>query len=1109
MNLPTWSPPLAQDSLDGPVYFADESGIRYNVYSLNYQTTYTLHSDSYNLVDTNSPIYLSPAITNVRSTLIGVVPLISITSNNGNTPILYSFPTNSEALTVITLDKEYKVKPQLTTSGTNSNGGSGVGAIDVGNEVNENNLLSYRHVLIINGVYDSLGGYSPSLTNIQLPMEITQMSSAGFLRKTINLPITITRSLSNIAIKPFDNTGGAYSISDIRNKTRKYTIVNGVSSQSLTPEYMNGIITLEYINGTYDLSFAEFATTTRRNVKNGELDYTNVFYYITKRDQTVYDISNEYIEISYTRIIIKKATYNANNLYDSIPIKFYQAPTPLYNKSIEEIGEPSHFAGRTIKIKILKSMPRFEGQTPTNNNDNPLTIYRLPDLNKMTTEAPFVIPPPISSNTDSSSNFLISSSNEDVISITQLNGVFTARIYLDGVSTITVTQFETNNFIQKSATFNINVFKITPAIINCNTNVFYTNPYNRQFWTRFTPPCRNSDLYDTFTNLKLTPTQVDQVYDMRRKTEILKYNKNVGGLTKSQKYAKASRGELMRQIGNENKYLSQSIGTGGAGGAGLFTLVCPSTPETRSRLQCGLTSACGVPGKERVLCYDPSVNLYNYKKTYEYKAGLQLTSNIPTTALTAPTNFVISDFDIINNRITLKWDAPDSNGGFPITGYVITYSINNKTWDPYTSILPNGPTSGSNVSYNPISGELNGNTVVFEKKPGSVEIRMNTIYYLSVFSGNERGLSSVPATLTFKTSSVPSIITNFTFTDDDERKNLMIDIKWTDPSNLGTSVPGGYYGPQITSYNLYYRDITSSTWNKINFDTTTVIPVSSSSAIKRYILRNVENEKRYQLKIEPLNVVGAGPESSIITARTLMKPAAPINVNVRVNYGLLPPTMTDISRNYIIVNWDEPNDNGGVIIKSYSITVTNVDVPGVSQTFTRAVSSTNTNKTFTQYINRLSSSLNSNYIGDGTYSVVISAYNGYLRSESSALVNAIVLPTSAKPTIFNMNGYYNAAGLNYVDLIFIINNEIATGIFITGIRVNGLNTSYSTLLNIYNQPITGTGEHIIRIPKTYNSDETIIVGNTYNITLTINYSSGVESTSETFIYTPEIKYIIA
>jgi len=219
--------------------------------------------------------------------------------------------------------------------------------------------------------------------------------------------------------------------------------------------------------------------------------------------------------------------------------------------------------------------------------------------------------------------------------------------------------------------------------------------------------------------------------------------------------------------------------------------------------------------------------------------------------------------------------------------------------------------------------------------------------------------------------------------------------------------------------------------------------------------------------------------------------------------------MIDNSRNYIIVNWDEPNDNGGVIIKSYSITVTNVDVPGVSQTFTRAVSSTNTNKTFTQYINRLTSSQNSNYIGDGTYSVVISAYNGYLRSESSALVNAIVLPTSAKPTIFNMNGYYNAAGLNYVDLIFIINNEIATGIFITGIRVNGLNTSYSTLLNIYNQPITGTGEHIIRIPKTYNSDETIIVGNTYNITLTINYSSGVESTSETFIYTPEIKYIIA
>ena len=37
-------------------------------------------------------------------------------------------------------------------------------------------------------------------------------------------------------------------------------------------------------------------------------------------------------------------------------------------------------------------------------------------------------------------------------------------------------------------------------------------------------------------------------------------------------------------------------------------------------------------------------------------------------------------------------------------------------------------------------------------------MKQNTIYYISVFSGNERGLSSVPATIIVKTSAVPSII---------------------------------------------------------------------------------------------------------------------------------------------------------------------------------------------------------------------------------------------------------------------------------------------------------------------------------------------------------------
>lgn len=1090
MSVPAWSPPLAQDSPNGPVYFETETNIRFNVYSLAYLTTYTLQPGTYTIPNgiTSRDTDISSAITNIRSTMIGVVPLIKITSTNNDpsTMINYSFPTNGYSISIITLEKDYYVIPQTGAS-------TGLYRINGAGEIK----LPYRNVLIINGVYNSTGGFTQSIQTVNVPMEIRQNATSNFLEKVINLPIIIRRDTTNITIRSFNSLPGSYKISDPRNKTPQNTNSN---------DFINGIISIEYLDGYFDLSFAEFATTDRKNIENGNLDYTNVVYYISRTvsgSTETLVTENEYIRIvDSSKILVRKATVDANNNDIPVKIKFYQAATPMYDRSIQYIGETGFFAGRSISLKIVKSTPTFVGQTPAVNTSDPTQRYTLTDLNKMTTEGSFVIVPPVSNNTDASANFSIASSNEEVVKIVYADGVFTGRIYLDGVATITVTQLETINFKSKTAYFDINVFKITPAIINCNTNVFYTNPYNRQFWTRFTPNCRNSNLFDSVTGAKLTPTQVDDVYDMRRKAEILKYDKNVGGLTKSQKYAKASRGELMRQIGNENKYLSQSTGTGGAAGLGPFTLVCPSTPESRARLQCGLTSACGVPGKERLLCYDPSVNLYNYKKTYEYKAGLQLTSNIPTTALTAPTNFVVSAFDVVLNRITLRWDAPDSNGGFPITGYVVTYSVDNKTWAPYTSILPNGPKTGANVSYNPISGELNGNSVVFEKKDGSIPILTNTVYYLSVFSGNERGLSSVPATLTFKTSSVPSIVTEFSFSDVDERKNLMIDVKWTNPSNLGTSVPGGYNGPPITSYNLYYRETTTTTWNKLNIDVSNVISISSS--VKRYILRNVENEKKYNLKIEPINAVGVGPESNILTARTLMKPRTPLNVVASSRFALLPPTMTDVSRNYISVNWEKP-DNGGSAIKYYNITITKLDSTKNTQTFTYNIASSNVNTKFTSNITQLTGS----YIVDGSYSVVVAAYNGYLTSESSIASNILILPTSAKPSISDIIGYYNSSGLNYAQLIFTINNGIAPGIVITNIKVNGLNANYSTLTDIYGQPINGTGEHTINIPIIYSGSELIIVGNTYSVTLTIIYSSTVESTSEIFVYTPAIRYVTA
>ena len=1080
----------------GDVYFdrTGESGStsRFNVYSLRYSTTFTLISGTY----TNVPTEL----TSRRNTLIGVIPLINISrENNLRTPITFAFPSNNQSVDVVSFSQTYYVRPQLTSAGSNNdNSYIASGITQPPSDVS----LPYNNALVVNGVYDvSGGGFTYGQNSILLRMEIRQAAHVAsatvgdgddisYNEKVIYVPITITKSLSSLTLKPFSGSGA-------------YTILGSDT---------NGIITREYLDRFIDLSFSQFATTNRKKLFDGNEDTSEIVYYVTNKvgsgSSRNFTYTNEFVTINDTLVMFDKVTpIRSDGTASAFPIYFLQEETAVYRRSTERIGDTT---STTIQLRIIKSTPTFNGQVPTVNTGNPATVYRLTDLNKMTTEGSFILTPPGSNNTDPSANFLFSSSNPNVVEVrltgtgtgigTTAGNVYTAYVYGSGTATISVIQPATTNFNEKIAYFDVNVFEITPSIINCNTNLFYTNPYNRQFWTRFIPECRSSDLVDSVTGAKLSVTQVDEVYDMRRKAEILKYNKNVGGLTKNQKYAKATRGELMRKIGNENKYLSQSVGTGGSAGFGPFTLICPPT-TANSRVVCGLTTACGVPGKERLLCFDPSINLYNYKRTYEYKAGLQKTVNIPTTVLTEPTNLRISEYDIENNKITFVWDAPESNGGFPITGYVITYSVDNKTWAPYKSVFPRTPSS--DATYNRVSGEINGNSVVFENIAGSTPIKANTVYYISVFSGNVRGLSSVPATITVKTSAVPSIISDFGFTNAlDERQNLIVDLKWTDPLNGGTT-PGSYNGPPIRQYNLYYRKVPSTTWSSFVVDISSAIIEVSGSQTRRYILRNLLNENKYEIKIEPINSIGVGPESAIITARTLMTPSAPFNVVSSAKYGILPPVHAIAPGSYINVTWSKPN-TGGSPITLYNITIT-IPPTGTTLTIPFSVGATDTRTSFSSNIARLGQS---SLMPGATYSIVVQAFNGYLTSVESARTSVTVLPTSAKATIFNIDGFYTTSGLQHVDMTFTINTVWVDTNQISTVRVNGLNSAFQTNLNIYNQVINGTGEHKIRIPANISGRDVIVVGQTYSLTITLVFSSTrEEQTSEQFLYTPEVRYL--
>ena len=1089
-----WTPNLKQDNPDnidnpGNVYF-ENTDVSYNIYALNYATTFKLLPGTFTIPSTEPgagrrDTDIPASVYEKRQTLIGVIPLFILTSNNQHPdyPIRFSFPANNFAVSVEQLDRYYYVIPQSASGPENvENEGclyKNPGADDV--------RLPYRHMLLINGVYDASGAFRYGQNSITVRMEMKQAATPAhfdpsYNEKKILVPLTISKSDTDISLRTFTGVGS--------NKN------NSIPNAS-------GEIVREWLDGGVDLNFADFAQTNRVNIQTGEPDYGDIEYYISLTgERTFVRVDNDkYIQISGNRITFLKSTETVppTSTAVSIPIRILQEETPVYNRSnrIETRG--------TIRIIIKKSIQTFVNQIPDENTDEPTTIYRLPDLNKMTTEGSFRLVPPESTNREPAGIISFSSSNESLLKIrvsgdSSLNTIYTAFIYGSGTAIITVSQASTDNFHQKVATFAVNIFEITPAIINCNTNLFYTNPYNRQFWTRFKPECRSSNMVDSVSRQPLTISQVDEVYDMRRKAEILKYNKNVGGLTKNQKYAKASRGELMRNIGNSTRYISDP--------ASPFALICPPT-AANSRLLCGLTTACGVPGRERVLCYDPSVNLYNYKRTYQYEAGLQATINIPTTILTEPKNFRVTYYDNVNKRVTLMWDAPDSNGGFPITGYVITYSVNNKTWAPYKSVFPYKPVAGGDApTFNEVSGEINGNSVIFERIPGSIEILDNTVYYLSVFSGNERGLSSVPATLTLKTSSVPSIINDFGFTNAaDERQNLMVDLKWTEPTNTG-SVDGGisgYNGPPVNMYHLYYRKVPDTTWIKKTIDLSNVIiPTVGGSLSRRYVLRDIENKSKYQIKIEPINSVGVGPESAIITARTLMAPGTPLNIVLSPKFALLPPIYTDSSGNYINITWNKP-DTGGSIIKYYNITITPPPLSSLGSVVTYPYNIAS-NDTRTSYSANFGI-LNNNVLVSGSYSVVMETNNGYLPSVQSAVAFVTIDPLSAKPSIFNIEGYYVSSGLVYAELTFSIPTATQPENTITNVIVNGFTGAYQTTRNSDNQEIAVTGEHKFRIPASSSGREIIIVGTQYFITITLVYQNGEKQTSEVFSYTPDIRYL--
>jgi len=109
----------------------------------------------------------------------------------------------------------------------------------------------------------------------------------------------------------------------------------------------------------------------------------------------------------------------------------------------------------------------------------------------------------------------------------------------------------------------------------------------------------------------------DPLIAMRRKAEILKYNKNSSKLSKQQYYSLLVRGKgpYTRAYGNQgNAFTSPNTSNLLQDGT---TLICNS-----NSIRCSPTSSSDVPGPIMNLCYNPSIPLVGYTSPNRQKVNI-------------------------------------------------------------------------------------------------------------------------------------------------------------------------------------------------------------------------------------------------------------------------------------------------------------------------------------------------------------------------------------------------------------------------------------------------------------------------------------------------------